>query len=43
MSKFSHILAEFSKLGYNDSAKLNQYELNAALDKIIQNNMVGIV
>ena len=42
MSKYSYIAAEFAKYGYNDSARLNVYEINAALDKIVQHNMVGM-
>lgn len=43
MSKYSYIAGEFSKLGYSDSSKLNEYELYAALDKIVQNNMAGVI
>lgn len=42
MSKYSYIAAEFAKYGYNDSTRLNEYEINAALDKIVQHNMPGI-
>lgn len=43
MSKYSYIAAEFNKYGYSDSARLNVYEINAALDKIVQQNLVGMV
>jgi hypothetical protein len=42
MSKYSCIAAEFTKFGYHDSARLNVYEINAALDKIVQHNMVAM-
>lgn len=42
MSKYSYIAGEFAKFGYHDSVRLNVYEINAALDKIVQHNMVGM-
>ena len=43
MSKYSLIAAEFAKLGYYDNSRIKVYELNAALDKIVQTNTADFV
>jgi hypothetical protein len=39
MSNYSRILAEFVAIGKGEGTKLNEYQINEALDKIAQVNM----
>ena len=38
MSGYRKIADEFSRIGYKETARLNEYEINNALDKIVQAN-----
>ena len=39
MSSYRKIAEEFSRAGYRENSRLNQYEMNNALDKIVQENL----
>lgn len=39
MSNYRKIADEFSRVGFRETSRLNEYEINNALDKIVQGNM----
>lgn len=38
MSNYRQVLSEFTRLGYNENSRLDEYEVNSAMDKICQAN-----
>ena len=39
MSNYRKIADQFSRIGIKEAARLNEYEINNALDKIVQQNI----